>query len=157
QAAFFLGDPTPAIEARERAYAGYREADRPVDAARVATALAWDYRTYQGERAVSDGWLRRARRLLEGGGPTRELGWLALREASVALAEDAGLAGKRCGEAEALGRSIGDLDLEMTAIALDGLLRVSEGDVAAGMERLDEATAAATAGEMRDPVAIGFA
>jgi hypothetical protein len=37
-------------------------------------------------------------------------------------------------------------DLEMTAIALDGLARVSQGEVAEGMARLDEATAAATAG-----------
>jgi DNA-binding NarL/FixJ family response regulator len=44
----------------------------------------------------------------------------------------------------------------MTAIALDGLARVSQGDVAAGMARLDEATTAATAGEMRDPIAIGL-
>jgi ATP/maltotriose-dependent transcriptional regulator MalT len=44
----------------------------------------------------------------------------------------------------------------MTALALGGLACVSAGDVAEGMARLDEATAAATAGEMSDPVAIGF-
>jgi DNA-binding NarL/FixJ family response regulator len=156
QAAFFLDEAELALEARERAYAGYRKAARPVDAARVATALAWDYRTVRGERAVGDGWLARARRLLEGCGPTRELGWLALREASFALPGDAALARERCAEAEALGRELGDVDLEMTAIALDGLARVSEGEIAAGMARLDEATTAATAGEMRDPIAIGF-
>ena len=80
----------------------------------------------------------------------------ALREASFAFPEDATLARERCAEAEALGRELGELDLEMTAVALDGLARVSLGEIAEGMSRLDEATTAATAGEMRDPMAIGF-
>jgi LuxR family transcriptional regulator, maltose regulon positive regulatory protein len=155
-AAFFLEDSEPAIAARERAYSLYRESGRPVDAARVATSLAWDYRSYRGERAIGDGWLARARRLLDGSGITREQGWLALREASFALPDEPVLARERCAAAETLGRQLGDTDLEMTAIALDGLARVNEGEIAAGMARLDEATTAATAGEMRDPVAIGF-
>jgi DNA-binding NarL/FixJ family response regulator len=155
-AAFFGGEGELALEMRERAYARYREAGRPVDAARVAIAVAWDHRTVRGEPAVASGWLARARRLLEGCGPTPERGWLALREASFALPGDAALARARCAEAEALGRELGDVDLEMTAVALDGLARVGQGEIAAGMARLDEATAAATAGDMRDPMAIGF-
>jgi LuxR family maltose regulon positive regulatory protein len=155
-AAFFLDESEQALDARERAYAAYRAAGRPVDAARVAIALAWDYRAVRGERAVADGWLGRARRLLEGRAPTREQGWLALREASFALPGDAALARERSAEAEALGRDLDDVDLEMTALALDGLARVSQGEIADGMARLDEATTAATAGEMRDPIAIGL-
>jgi len=157
RAAFFLDEPGVAIDGHERAYAAYRGAARPVDAARVAIALAWEYRAYRGQPAVSDGWLARARRLLEGSGVTRERGWLALREASFALPGDPALARERCAEAEALGRELGDLDVEMTAVALEGLALVSQGEVRAGMARLDEATAAATAGEMSDAVAIGFA
>jgi LuxR family maltose regulon positive regulatory protein len=155
-AAFFLDQVGEALDARERAYAAYRGAGRAVDAARVATALAWDYRALRGESAVSDGWLARARSLLRDAGPTREGGWLALREASFALPGDPERARERCAAAERLGRELGDVDVEMTAVALDGLVQVSRGDVAAGMARLDEATTAATAGEMRDPVAIGF-
>ncbi len=155
-AAFFLDEGETAVDARERAYRAYRAADRPLDAARVATALAWDYRVFRGERAVGDGWLARARRLTDGCGPTPERGWVALREASFALPGDPETAFARCSEAEALGRELDDVDLEMTAIALDGLARVSQGEVAAGMARLDEATTAATAGEMRDPLAIGL-
>jgi DNA-binding CsgD family transcriptional regulator len=156
RASFFLNDGVGALEARERAYSSYRTSGRALDAARVAIALAWDYRAFRGERAVSDGWLARARRLLEGHGPTSEHGWLALREASFALPGDVARARECCARAEALGRELGDVDLEMPAIALDGLARVSDGVVAQGMARLDEATAAATAGEMQDPVAIGF-
>jgi LuxR family transcriptional regulator, maltose regulon positive regulatory protein len=155
-AAFFLDEPQVVFDARERAYAAFVAAGRRVDAARVATALAWDYRIFKAEPAVGDGWLARARRLLESAGQTPERGWLALREASFALPADATVARERCAEAEAIGRELGDVDLEMTAVALDGLARVSQGEVAAGMARLDEATTAATAGEMRDPMAIGF-
>jgi hypothetical protein len=38
------------FDARERAYAAYRHAGRAIDAARVAIALAWDYRTGAQER-----------------------------------------------------------------------------------------------------------
>src|ERR1700751_4309959 len=156
QAAFFLDEPDAAVDAHERAYAAYRKVDRPGDAARVAIALAWEDRAYRGEPAVSDGWLGRARRLLEGSGPTRERGWLVLREASFALPGDPTLARERSAEAESLGRQLGDIDVEMTASALSGLALVSQGEGVAGMARLDEATMAATAGEMSDPVAIGF-
>ena len=155
-AAWFLDEAAVALEARERAYAGYCDAGRPVDAARIATALAWDYRIFRGEAAVGDGWLARARRLLRDAPPVAEQGWLALREASFALPQDVERARQRCAEAEALGRQLDDLDLEMTAVALDGLAQVSLGRIADGMARLDEAGAAATAGEMRDPVAIGL-
>jgi LuxR family maltose regulon positive regulatory protein len=155
-AAWFLDDVPVVFDARERAYAAYREAGRPTDAARVAIALAWDYRIFRGETAVGDGWLARARRLLEGQETTRERGWLLLREASFAFPGSAAVARERCAAARVLGRELDDVDLEMTALALEGLARVSQGDVAAGMEYLDEATTAATAGEMRDHLAIGF-
>jgi len=155
-AAFFLDEAELTLDVRERAYAGYRNADRAVDAARMAIALAWDYRAFRGERAVADGWLARARRLLAGCDPSPELAWLALREASFALPRDAALARERCAAAETLAHELGDVDLEMTATALDGLAQVSQGAIAEGMARLDEATAAATAGEMRDPMAIGL-
>src|ERR1700756_4082281 len=120
QAAFFLDEPDLAVDAHERAYAAYRASERAVDAARVAIALAWEHRAYRGEPAVSDGWLGRARRLLEGHGPTRERGWLALREASFALPGNPALARERWAEAESLGRELGDIDLEMAASALTG-------------------------------------
>jgi LuxR family maltose regulon positive regulatory protein len=156
KAAFFLDEAELALQARERAYSGYLNAGCEVDAARVAITLAWDYRTLRGERAVGDGWLARARRLLEDSGPVREQGWLAVREASFALPGDPASAREHCARAQALGRELRDVDLEMTALALDGLARVSMGEIPEGMARLDEATAAATAGEMRDPLAIGF-
>src|SRR5207253_7041918 len=57
--------------------------------------------------------------------------------------------------AAALGRATGDRGLEFTGLALEGLARVSAGDVAAGMRCLDEATAAATAGEVKELHTVG--
>jgi LuxR family transcriptional regulator, maltose regulon positive regulatory protein len=113
-------------------------------------------RAFHGAAAISDGWLARARRLLDDCGPTRERGWLALREASFALPGDPERARERCAEARKIGKQLGDSDVEMTALALDGLIRVSHGEIAEGMARLDEAGAAAAAGDMHDPTAIGF-
>jgi hypothetical protein len=56
-AAFFLDEVELVFDARERAYAGYRGAGRVADAARIAIALAWDYRTVRGkERSATVGW-----------------------------------------------------------------------------------------------------
>jgi hypothetical protein len=44
KASFFLNEGEAAIDARECAYVAYRHAGGAVDAARVAIALAWDYR-----------------------------------------------------------------------------------------------------------------
>jgi DNA-binding NarL/FixJ family response regulator len=45
----------------------------------------------------------------------------------------------------AIGRALGDIDLEMVGQALEGLARVNVGDVDDGMQLLDEAAAAAFA------------
>src|SRR6185436_135607 len=103
------------------------------------------------------GWMERARRLLAGQEESAEYGWLLLREGEVALfrehhtaaARDLGI------KAAELGRRTGDLGLELTGLALEGLSMVSAGDVAAGMRRLDEATAAATAGEVKEMHTVG--
>ena len=50
---------------------------------------------------------------------------------------------------------MGDPGVEMNALALEGLALVTEGRVAEGMRRLDEATAAATAGEVKELHAVG--
>jgi hypothetical protein len=86
-AAQWLVDRTTVFVARERAYRLYREERSPRDAARVAVQLAWDYRTLRGEAAIATGWLERARDLLSNEEPSSEHGWLALREASVLLAD----------------------------------------------------------------------
>ena len=154
-AAQWLVDRETVFVARERAYRLYRDRQSTRDAGRVAIQLAWDYRTFRGEAAIAAGWLQRARDLLSNEEPSSEHGWLAVREASVLLAEGQ-LAAARglTSDAVDLGRSLSDVDLEMTALALDGLVLVNEGRVAEGMRRLDGTAAAIVGGDFQDLFAI---
>jgi DNA-binding NarL/FixJ family response regulator len=156
-AAWWLDDVALTFDARERSYRLYRERGDPRGAARLAIWLVWDYLSFRGDSAVASGWLERARRLLTGHEASAEYGWLLLREGEFKLfrghdplsARDLGV------EAAELGRKVGDLGLEFTGLALEGLSLVSAGEVAAGMRRLDEATAAATAGEVKEMHTVG--
>lgn len=157
QASWWLEDQTATFEARERAYGLYRRQDDRQSAARMAVWLALDYVDFRGEGVVANGWLQRARRLLEGLAPTPELGMVHLIDGHVALMSDNDLPRARAcaSEALAIARRTGSLDVEVLALAIEGLARVSQGEIADGMHLLDEATTAALAGEVSDLNAIG--
>ena len=150
-AAWWLSDVSTVFAARERAYRLYRENKDDRGAARVGTALAIDYCTFRGRAAIASGWVWRAERLL-GGEACRELGWLLVVKTHMALMidYDPAVAREFAVRAGALGKALGDLDLEMLALAYEGLALVSRGAVDEGMRCLDEATIAAVAGEMND-------
>jgi LuxR family maltose regulon positive regulatory protein len=157
-AAWWLEDDGTVIDARRRAYRLYQDrGDRP-SAARAGTGLAMDH-FLQGEHAVANGWVRRAHRLLEGLEQCPEPGWLAIVEAHMALMADHDPAAAQSISAQAvsLGRSLGDIDLEMLALAYEGFALVSQGKIVEGMRRLDESTTAAIAGELSDIDAIATA
>jgi ATP/maltotriose-dependent transcriptional regulator MalT len=154
-ACWWLSDAETMFDSRERAYRLYRDRGDVRRAARMATWLDWDYRAFRGESAVANGWLRRARRLLEGHEDSAEYGWLLEREADARLSSDAEGAAAQAAAAAELGRKHGDPDLEFIALSLQGLAQVTAGRVRDGMHRLDEATAAVVAGEMVDPSAAG--
>jgi ATP/maltotriose-dependent transcriptional regulator MalT len=156
-AAWWLDDGALTLDARERAYRAYRERADARGAARVAIWLVWDYLSFRGEFAVASGWLERSRRLLEGLEQTAEYGWLLVREGEIAIfrGHDPRAAQDLARRAAELGRAVGDPGVEMTALALEGLALVTSGEVAAGLRRLDEATAAATAGEVKELHAVG--
>ena len=155
-ALFWLDRTEEALDIRERAFRRYRSGDDRRSAARMAYGLAVDCVDLRGEGPAS-GWLDHARRLLDDVEPGAEHGWLALWEGHFALMYRKDLAAAREGGQEALeiGRRLGLLDLEMLALALEGLVLVAEGSVTQGMRRLDEATAAALTGEMGALDAVG--
>src|SRR3954447_15986553 len=154
-ACWWQDDVDAAIAARERAYALRRERGETVEAARTAGFLAWDYGAMRGATAVANGWLQRARRLAGDVDPTAEHAWLDLIEASFHIDTDANEVLRLSERAAATAHALGGLDIEMTARTLQGLALVSLGRVSEGMRLLDEGTAAATAGELYDPIAIG--
>ena len=154
-ASWWEHDVSAAIEARERAYELRREEGATIEAARLAGFLAWDWSVRRGSQAVASGWLQRARRLAEDLEPSAEHAWLALIEASFHLDTDPAAVLRLSTEAAEHARAFGGLDIEMTARTLRGLALVSLGRLEEGSRLLDEGTAAATAGELHDPIAIG--
>lgn len=155
-AAAWLSEGETWLDAAERAYRLYRRRGAPRDAARMAYLFAVASYNVRGDTAVVRGWLERARRLLEGLEPGAEGALIAVQEGHLALLidHDPGRARELCAEAAALARDAGEANLEMFALGLDGLALVTQGQVADGMRRLDEATAAATSGELTDPIVI---
>jgi len=156
-AAWWLDDAATMFETRQRAYGLYRRRGDACSAGRLATLLGIDYYQFRGEAAIGNGWFRRAHRLLEELPPAAEHGWLWIWEGQIALlvGNDPATARRLGCEAAELGRSLGLVDVEMTGLGLEGLALVTEGEIAAGMARLDEATTAAVGGEMSVPNAIG--
>ena len=158
-AAWWLGDAPIMFDARERAFRLYGKRRARREAGRVAMTLAEDHFYFRGEAAVASGWYKRAHSLLDPLDACAEQGWLRLWEGDFAamLGEDPARVRALAAQAAAIGKAVSDLDLQMAALALEGLARVTEGDLREGMPRLDEATAAALSGEMNDFVAVGMA
>jgi len=156
-AAWWLDDAEAMFDTRERAYRLYRRDGDRLSAGRLATLFGIDYFSFRGEAAIGNGWFRRAHRLLEGLPPAPEHGWLAIWEGQIRLLEENDPAtARRLGhEGAELGRALGDPDIEMTGLGLEGLAAVTEGEISEGMAKLDEATAAAVGGEMSLPIGMG--
>ncbi len=151
-AAWWLDDAAVTFDARERAYRRYRQQGDRQGAARVATYLAYDYYSFRGEYAIANGWLQRAHRLLEGFDLVPEQCLLAIYEGyfTLMLQNDSTTAQRLGAQAATVARTLGVIDLEMLALALEGLALVSAGEIAEGMRCLDESTMAAVSGEMTD-------
>jgi DNA-binding CsgD family transcriptional regulator len=156
-AAWWLDDAETMFATREGAYRLYRRDGDLRAAGRLATLLGIDYFSFRGEAAIGNGWFRRAHRLLEELPPVPEHGWLSIWEGQIRLLADNDPAtARRLGhEAAELGRALGDLDIEMTGLGLEGLAAVTAGEIGEGMAKLDEATATATSGDMSEPIGIG--
>jgi len=152
-AAWWLDDADEVFAARAASFDLYRRARRPADAARMATWLAVDHLDFHGAAAVANGWLRRARRLLESQPPGPDHGWLAFHEGYVAQGRgDGDTARGRARAAAEAGRRFDVPDLEMLGLALDGAVLVGSGQVEAGMRLLDEATTVALEGRAEIPI-----
>ncbi len=157
-AAWWLDDAEAVFDARERAYRLYRRRGERAGAARMATWLAADELDFSGAVAVAGGWLRRARRLLDAIEPGPEHGWLAFHEGYIAhLSGDTDRAEALAAQAAEAGRRFDVPDLEILGLALEGAVLVASAQVEDGMRCLDEATAAAVAGEATIPISGAWA
>ena len=149
-AALAQDDGAATIAARRAAFRLYCAAEQPIAAARMAMWLAKDHDDFRGEVAVANGWLARARRLLDGQPMAPEHGWLPILECwgTDADERDPALIAQRARTAMEVARYCGDRDLEILAIGFEGLALVDAGQIDDGMQRLDEAAAAVLGGEL---------
>ncbi len=148
RALWWMGETGEALATRARAYSTYRKAGRVDEAARVAIWLGLEHAASPGHEAIAGGWLGRAERLLDGASSSGS-GWLSLARSG--LETDPVRMADYADEALLTARKFGDAELEIRALAKSGLALVRSGRVDEGMLRLDEAMAAATAGEAEKP------
>ncbi len=156
ESAWFAGDPDAAIEARQRAHSGYLKQDDKSHAAEMALQLALDH-FERLETAIGNGWLGRAKRLLEQipeecaahGWQAVSLGYLAHRMNGDA--EEAVRQGKL---AQEIGERLAIPAIQALALQLQGYASVTMGRVEEGLALVDESTAVAVSGEL-DPMTTG--
>jgi LuxR family maltose regulon positive regulatory protein len=156
-AAWWVEDVSLCLDARERAYRLSRREGDMRRAAMLALWVADDYLILRGERAIANGWFQRAARILEVLDTCPEHGWLDSLLGYVATLDgDPATARAFALRARELGQRLAVVSLEMFALSVEGLALVHEGKVADGMRCLDEATAAALAGEYEEVVPAGW-
>src|SRR5688572_29164785 len=156
--AWWLQDTPAMLDARLKAYRLYREGGDAVAAARMAIALGNDFLDFRGDAAVANGWFKYARRLLKPLPPSAEHAWLNAWEARLALIgrQDAAEGARLAEEALGLARKSNCPDVEVLATAMSGLALVMNAQPDQGLALLDEAAAAALAGDISDPYAAGL-
>jgi class 3 adenylate cyclase len=148
EVAFWSGQPVEAISAAQRAYAAYEEAGELTEAALVA-ATACRLNLHHGDISVAGGWLGRAQRLLADLPVCAGHGHLAWLEGQMMLTLNGNEQGlERAEQVVEIGKQIGDRDLVAMGISMQGFIKARTGDVAGGMRLIDEALAAAMAGEL---------
>ena len=157
RACFLLDDLDASVRAWERGYRLCRERGDGRGAARLACALARQA-AQRGEEAVYNGWIERMRRFLSDLEECPEHALLAVQEALFAFLRynDPAAAQAHAASGRELARRFGLIDLEMLALAIEGASLVASGELARGMGQLDEATAAALGGDMRQLDLIGL-
>jgi class 3 adenylate cyclase len=151
QAAIWAVGPNQSVPIAERAYARHLEEGQTRRAAELAVLLAHEYGSIKQQRAIGNGWLNRAARLLEDDPDAREHGYIALERSLLALGraefDEALELGRR---AEELGRRHGDRSLEVRGLQRQGMALIERGEVEQGKALLDEVSVAALGGEL-DP------
>ena len=148
EAAFWVMRPDDAIDALERAYAGFVDAHEHTRAAHVALTLSREHGAKLAG-SLATGWFNRAERLLESEPEGPEHGYLAARRSFRAMiAGDLDEAIELAHRSASLGERYGDRDLLATGTMYEGLARIERGEVADGLALIDEAALAAVSGEL---------
>lgn len=153
--AHLIGRDTEGADLWARAYRGFLAAGEVERAARCAFWLAFGL-LEKGENAQANGWLARARRLLDDGErDCVEQGYLLLPLALQQVAAgDIAAAHATFTRAAGIGERFADRDLTTLARHGQGRTLIGRGELARGVELLDEAMIAVTGGEVF-PIIVG--
>lgn len=131
----------------ERLYSQHAESGDPARAARAAFWLAISF-LLRGESGRSNAWTARGQRFVESHDCV-ERGYMAVAVAEQQLRDgrtEAAIAAAR--DACDIGEAFKDADLTAAARHAEGRALIQQGDIAAGLKRLDETMLAAVAGEL---------
>jgi ATP/maltotriose-dependent transcriptional regulator MalT len=154
EALWWLGRIDECIDARVRAHALFAQQGSHTRAGQAAIWL-YEHHCFLGRPAMAGGWLRRARRSLEGDKESVAWGNLLLREAEqLHGAGELGPAIDSSTAALALARSLSSTDLEAEALQTIGRILIDDGRHREGMAHLDEAMLLAVEGRL-GPYATG--
>lgn len=149
EAAWWLGRLEDCIVAREAAYRIYDDLGNNRRAGQCAVWL-WEHHAICGRPSMASGWLRRARRALDGDSDCVEYGNLLLREAETAHgAGNLARSLELTTSALDLGRRLRSTDLEAESLQTKGRILIDQGDIDEGMGCLDEAMLLAVEGRLR--------
>jgi DNA-binding CsgD family transcriptional regulator len=154
-ALWWLGENHACVDRGSRAYALFRAAGDVDRAAQCAVWLAITYKSNFANFAAANGWLRRAERLLEPYDPGPLQGWVQVARAY--RMTDLDEAEQLAEQASRIARAAHDVDLELVALSQIGLIRVGKGQPDAGFALIDEAMAAALAGEQSNLDTVVYA
>ena len=149
EAAWWSGQPDEAVEALERAFAGYLEDGQPSAAALVGLRLGY-LAFRRGAISIASGWLARAERLLEDEPESMVHGWLEIMHTGFAFygRGDLDETISRADRSLELGRKYGSADVQSLALVLKGSALINRGQWQEGLALIDEATTTALSGEL---------
>jgi len=148
---YFLGDLPAMMDSLEKAYAASLRLHNPMLAAVAAMSLVGYQKQFLGNLPAARGWLARAARLVETDVP--ELRGELLGATSF-VTDDPVECERLAREAQAIGRTNGNADLELLAMTAVGGALVQQCRTAEGMALLDEAMAGAVGGECGHPLTV---
>ncbi len=151
---WWLGETDQSVRCQEQAYAGFQHRGDPAGGAMAAVGLYLVYRVSLGNTAVARGWLARAARVVSEAGLAPLEGWVLLLRAHDSA--DPVSAERWAVEAREVAVRFGDTDLELCALSQWGASLVRQGRGEEGIRLLDEAMAAALAGESGRPHTVVY-
>lgn len=146
-ALYWTGRFDEAMEAFEKAHAGFTAEGNSGEAGLIAALMAY-FALRRESFSVAQGWLSRAHELLDDAPESLGHAWLKLLHVGIALFKEGDIseALARCDEAVAFAKHIGSPSSQSIAMSFKGLAMTQTGDWRQGLELMDEAMIVAMTG-----------